>query len=163
MKHAWRREVLLRQHNVSKGCRGASGARFQSANCSFDRAFPADTPDAEWISTLSAEEDWIIISGDVRTSRNPGERAAWLESRLLAFFLAKGWTNQPLWEQAWRFVKWWPRIVEQAAWMKPPAGFIVPLKDSKLDKFELNPGHYQPRSRLARAMISSTTVVLASA
>lgn len=99
--------------------------------------FPADTPDAEWISTLSAEEDWIIISGDVRITRNPGERAAWLESRLLAFFLAKGWTNQPLWEQAWRFVKWWPRIVEQAARMKPPAGFIVPLKDSKLEQVRI--------------------------
>ena len=28
--------------------------------------FPADTPDATWISALGQEGDWIIISGDVR-------------------------------------------------------------------------------------------------
>ena len=58
--------------------------------------FPADTIDAIWISALSGEGDWVIISGDVRITRNHGERAAWLESKLLAFFLAKGWTSQPL-------------------------------------------------------------------
>ena len=99
--------------------------------------FPADTPDAEWISALSEEGDWVIVSGDVRITRNPGERAAWLESKLLAFFLAKGWTNQPLWDQAWRFVKCWPRIVEQASRIKPPAGFIVPLKESKLEQVRI--------------------------
>ena len=55
------------------------------------------------------------------------------ESKLLAFFLAKGWTNQSLWDQAWRFVKWWPSIVEQSRRIRPPAGFIVPLKGSKLE------------------------------
>ena len=99
--------------------------------------FPADTIDAIWISALSGEGDWVIISGDVRITRNHGERAAWLESKLLAFFLAKGWTSQPLWDQAWRFIKWWPRIVEQASRIKPPAGFIVPLKDSKLEQVRI--------------------------
>jgi PIN like domain len=99
--------------------------------------FPADTPDANWISALSDEGDWVIISGDVRITRNPGERAAWLESKLLAFFLAKGWTNQSLWDQAWRFVKWWPSIVEQSSRIKPPAGFIVPLKSSKLEQVRI--------------------------
>jgi hypothetical protein len=99
--------------------------------------FPADTPDAEWITALSEEGDWVIVSGDVRITRNPGERAAWLESKLLAFFLAKGWTNQTLWDQAWRFVKCWPRIVEQASRIKPPAGFIVPLKESKLEQVRI--------------------------
>ena len=95
--------------------------------------FSADTPDATWISALSEESDWIIVSGDVRITRNPGERAAWLESKLLAFFLAKGWTSQSLWDQAWRFVKWWPRIVDQSQRIRPPAGFIVPLNGSKLE------------------------------
>jgi hypothetical protein len=99
--------------------------------------FAADTPDATWISALSGENDWIIISGDVRITRNPGERAAWLESQLLAFFLAKGWTSQLLWDQAWRFIKWWPRIVEQSSRIRPPAGFIVPLKDSKLEQVRI--------------------------
>jgi PIN like domain len=99
--------------------------------------FPENTPDAEWISALSKEGDWIIISGDVRITRNPGEREAWLESKLLSFFLAKGWTNQSLWDQAWRFIKWWPRIVEQSSRIKPPAEFIVPLRDSKLEQVRI--------------------------
>lgn len=99
--------------------------------------FSADTPDAAWISVLSEEGDWVIISGDVRITRNSGERAAWLESKLLAFFLAKGWTNQPLWDQAWRFIKWWPGIVAQSLRVRPPAGFIVPLRDSKLEQVRI--------------------------
>jgi PIN like domain len=99
--------------------------------------FRAETPDTKWISALSGEGDWIVISGDVRITRNPGERAAWLESKLLAFFLAKGWTNQTLWDQAWRFIKRWPSIVEQSSRIKPPAGFIVPLKTSKLEQVRI--------------------------
>ena len=38
----------------------------------------------------------------VRISRNPGQRKAWRESNLVAIFLAKGWTNLLLWEQAWK-------------------------------------------------------------
>jgi hypothetical protein len=38
-----------------------------------------------------------------------------------------------LWEQGWRLVKWWPDIVEQSQRIKPPAGFFVPLKGSKLE------------------------------
>lgn len=94
--------------------------------------FSADTLDAVWISTLADEGDWIIVSGDVRITRNPGERQAWNESKLLAFFLARGWTSQALWDQAWRFIKWWPDIVDQSKRIRPPAGFIVPLKGSKL-------------------------------
>ncbi len=95
--------------------------------------FPPDTEDAVWITTLAGESDWIIISGDIRISKNEFERKAWLESGLTAFFLAKGWTNLKLWDQAWRLVRWWPDIVTQAAMIRSGAGFIVPLKSNKLE------------------------------
>jgi hypothetical protein len=95
--------------------------------------FPRDIPDVQWISTLASEGEWIIVSGDLRITRNPHEREAWLESRLLAFFFAKGWMNVPFWEQASRLVHWWPRIIDQAQKIAPPAGFIVPFKGSKLE------------------------------
>ncbi len=68
--------------------------------------FPPDTPDVTWIKSLAIEKDWVIVSGDLRISQNEFERLAWLESGLTAFFLAKGWSSLPLWDQAWRLVKW---------------------------------------------------------
>jgi hypothetical protein len=94
--------------------------------------FAPETPDVDWIKTLAAEGEWVIIPGDVRISQNQFECRAWLESGLTAFFLAKGWTGLKLWDQAWRFFKWWPDIVAQAARIRPGAGFIVPLRSSKL-------------------------------
>jgi hypothetical protein len=99
--------------------------------------FAPDTPDVNWIRTLGTEGDWVIISGDVRISQNQFERRAWLESGLTAFFLGKGWTTLKLWDQTWRFFKWWPDIVNQAARIRPGAGFIVPVKSSKLEQLRL--------------------------
>jgi hypothetical protein len=99
--------------------------------------FPADTPDVEWIRKLAAEAEWVIISGDVRISRNEFERRAWLESRMTAFFLAKGWTVLKLWDQAWRLMKWWPDIVAQAERISPGAGFTVPLRSTKLEQLRV--------------------------
>jgi hypothetical protein len=99
--------------------------------------FAPDTEDIDWIRALGNEGDWIIVSGDVRISRNEFERRAWLESRLTAFFLAKGWTNLKLWDQAWRFVKSWPDVVAQAGMIRPGAGFIVHLKSSRLEQLRV--------------------------
>ena len=94
--------------------------------------FRVETKDIDWIKILASEGNWIIVSGDIRISQNEFERKEWLNSGLTAFFFAKGWTAIKLWDQAWRLVKWWPAIVEQAERIQPGAGFIVPLKSTKL-------------------------------
>jgi len=99
--------------------------------------FAPDTEDVDWITALGAEGGWVIVSGDIRISQNQFERRAWLNSGLTAFFFAKGWTTISLWDQAWRLIKWWPAIVEQAARIRPGAGFIVPLKSSKLEQLRI--------------------------
>jgi hypothetical protein len=99
--------------------------------------FPADTRDVDWIRTLASEGDWVIVSGDIRISQNEFERREWLNSGLTAFFFAKGWTTIKLWDQAWRLIKWWPTIVDQAARIRPGAGFIVPLKSAKLQQLRM--------------------------
>jgi len=76
--------------------------------------FPADTKDTQWIAELGTEGGWVIVSADQRIFRNKHEREAWRSSGMTAFFLAKGWGNQQFWEQAWRLVRWWPRITEIA-------------------------------------------------
>jgi hypothetical protein len=95
--------------------------------------FPVDVEDLEWISELAREkENWIIISGDVRISRNKAEREAWLEAQLTAFFWEPGWENLPHWRKAATMVKWWPAISEQAVKIAPGAGFMIPVRSSRL-------------------------------
>jgi PIN like domain len=99
--------------------------------------FDPKTPDPVWISELAEEGDWVVISGDVRITRNPDERKAWSEAGLVGFFLAKGWTALPLWEQAWRFFKSWPQIAKIAPSMRPPAGFIVHVHSLKFEQLRI--------------------------
>ena len=89
--------------------------------------FEPGIPDVDWIRRLADERDWIIISGDVRITRNPHERRAWQQAKLTAFFLKKGWINQNLWVQAAKLILWWPDIMEQAKRVEPGAGFLVPV------------------------------------
>jgi hypothetical protein len=99
--------------------------------------FPPETKDVDWIRRLASEGDWVIISGDIRISQNEFERREWLNSGLTAFFFAKGWTSIKLWDQAWRLIKWWPAIVEQAEKIRAGAGFVVPLKSAKLEQLRV--------------------------
>ena len=48
--------------------------------------FEQQTEDVTWLEALGHEGEWIVISGDIRISRNPAEKAAWRESGLTAFF-----------------------------------------------------------------------------
>jgi hypothetical protein len=90
-------------------------------------SFQHDVADVDWIKKLGEDGDWIIISGDVRITRNVHEREAWKTSGLTAFFLPKQWSTHGMWEKTWRIVRWWPLVVEQANRVKSGAGFIIPL------------------------------------
>jgi len=92
--------------------------------------FERDTRDVEWISTIG-REDWIVVSGDMRISRNPVERAAWAEAGFTVFFLDDGWASRNFWTQAAELVRWWPIITTTARSCKPGAGFRLPFKGTK--------------------------------
>lgn len=100
--------------------------------------FQADTPDIDWLSSLAREGDWVIISGDIRITRNPHERKAWQEARLTSFFLPKGWMNIDPWIQASKLIRWWPDIMAQANRVAPGAAFVVPVKyNGKFEQLKL--------------------------
>ena len=90
--------------------------------------FDTAVMDVVWFGKLAKEGDWVVISGDLRITRNPHERKAWQDSQLTAFFLKKGWLNQTFWLQAAQLVRWWPHIMEQARSVAPGAGFLVPFQ-----------------------------------
>lgn len=93
------------------------------------RFFPS-TPDVEWIEALGREGGWIVISNDVRITRNVHERKAWQQSGLTAFFLKRAWSSQNYWLQAANLIRWWPDIMAQARKVSPGASFLVPFRYS---------------------------------
>ncbi len=87
--------------------------------------FAPNTPDEVWLLELGKEGGWIVISGDYRISRSAHERAAWKESKLTAFFLAKRWENLPLMEQHAKLSHCLPEILKHAEKARAGAGFMV--------------------------------------
>jgi hypothetical protein len=92
--------------------------------------FERNIADVDWISTIG-REDWIVVSGDVRISRNPVERAAWQEAGFTVFFLDDGWSSRNFWTQAAELIRWWPIIIETARNCARGSGFRLPFKGSK--------------------------------
>ncbi len=80
-----------------------------------DPRFIPTTSDIEWIQALGADDpSWIVISGDGRILRNKVEIAALREARLTFFCMTKQWMHMGIYEYAWKFMKIWPEIVENA-------------------------------------------------
>jgi hypothetical protein len=94
--------------------------------------FDPKTPDEEWLQQLGAEGGWVIVSGDLRISRNKDELNAWFESGMTAFFLDRGWAHLGFWEKTARLVQWWPRILEVLESVGSQVGYFVPVRGSKL-------------------------------
>jgi hypothetical protein len=94
--------------------------------------FRANTEDRVWMGALGSEGGWVVISADRRIYRNKLEREAWRQSRLVVFFLAPQWARSRNIEIAWRLLRWWPKIVDQARIVAPPAAFEVPFGSGRL-------------------------------
>src|SRR3546814_15637531 len=75
-----------------------------------------------------SEGDWSVSSADVKILKNPHEKEAWKASRLTVFFLTQSWSKQKLWENAWRLIRWWPRIVEMTEMVEAGAAYEIPPK-----------------------------------
>lgn len=87
--------------------------------------FPANAEDVVWMKALAGEEDWVIITADVRISRNPHEIRAWKEAGHTIFFLKPGWTDLTFWEQANKFTRCFPQIIAEAGRAASGDAFVV--------------------------------------
>ncbi|MGH7131068.1 MAG: hypothetical protein ACREJO_03890 [Phycisphaerales bacterium] len=88
--------------------------------------------DEHWIQELGSEQDWIVISGDIRIRTRPKERDALKNAKLTTFFLAEGYTGMDKWEQVRWLIDRWPEIVEAATRFGAGSTFRVP-KRGKLE------------------------------
>jgi hypothetical protein len=67
----------------------------------------------------------VIVTADIRISRNPHEVQAWKQAGHTIFFLKPGWTDLTFWDQAHKFTKCFAYLIEEAKRAHSGAGFIV--------------------------------------
>ncbi|WP_349255412.1 hypothetical protein [Spectribacter acetivorans] len=99
--------------------------------------FPPDTPDAEWITTLSDEGGWCVITKDRLTKGL--ERQVLARAGLVVFLLDRSWKNHQFWASSVQLCRWWPRVVEQAERLSGGAILQVPWNVSGKGKFKQVP------------------------
>jgi hypothetical protein len=94
----------------------------------FDTA--VSVPDTEWLSVLASQGGWAFVSDDHRLYRNPQERAAMLEARVIGFFLEPAWRKRNVteYERAARLILWLPRLAQQCEIIEPPAAYRLPFR-----------------------------------
>lgn len=94
--------------------------------------FGPGVTDLQWISTLSREGSWVVLSGDRRISRNKAEYNAFRASRLIGFFLSAGLYKAPLVKQAERILALWSGIETFAERAQPGSMFELPMTSSRI-------------------------------
>jgi PIN like domain len=99
--------------------------------------FPRNAPDIDWITALSTEGRWTIISGDRRITRNRAEYHAFRSSRLIGFFLSKGLGKAPVIKQTERLLALWPSIETLSSTVAPGAMFELPLRSTRIEQLRL--------------------------
>ena len=101
-----------------------------------DSRFTEHTQDTEWIEAISRDaERPIVVSGDCKILKRPDEVAALQQSSLTFFCLADHWTDFPIYDMAWKFLKVWPEIVKEAAVAEPTVFQVCGGKSLKVEKY----------------------------
>ena len=74
------------------------------------RKFGPKVDDADWISALSAEGRWVVVSGDAKIARRKSEQAAFRNSRLIGFFFAPALSRSKVTKQMQRMLALWDDV-----------------------------------------------------
>jgi hypothetical protein len=103
-----------------------------------DPRLTATTPDVEWIRALGADDPpWVVVSGDGRILRNKAELAALKEAGLTFFCMSKAWMHMKIHEYAWKFVKVWPDVVDNAKGIAPRLFEVGGGSGLKIERIDL--------------------------
>lgn len=89
--------------------------------------FGPSVKDAEWISRISAEGRWVVISGDAKIAKRRSEQLAFRNSRLIGFFLAPALNGAKITRQMQRLLALWDDIENIAGRMAGGAMHEVPI------------------------------------
>jgi hypothetical protein len=90
--------------------------------------FQTNTPDIQWITTLSQEGQWVVISGDRRITKNRAEYHTFRNSNLIGLFLSSGLYKAPVIKQMERILALWPNIELVPRTVQGGAMYELPMK-----------------------------------
>jgi hypothetical protein len=99
--------------------------------------FRRTATDLEWIQQLSAEDRWIVISGDRRITRNRAEYGAFQNSRLVGFFLSRGLHKATVIKQFERILAHWDNIETIEGHAGGGAIFELPMTTTRIRQLKL--------------------------
>ena len=97
--------------------------------------FERDAKDLVWISALTGDGPWYIVSIDRFDKQHGAEREAIRRAGHTVFVLDSQWSRHGFWLQTERFVRWWPQIVAYATLVSGGA-YRVPWAHSPQSKFQ---------------------------
>jgi len=100
------------------------GHTFEHARRKYER----DPGDIVWMGDLARDGDWIVVTADDSIRRNPAERQAWINMGQTPFFMQPTWMKVPCEEQAWRLLRWLPRLLSHASTERCGTGLSLPLR-----------------------------------
>ncbi len=84
--------------------------------------------DVEWMAALrETGDDWLVITGDLRISKNRPERLAFAKANLKGIALAPGYQSLRVHQQASIILWRWPDIENAVAQFQPPFLFELPV------------------------------------
>lgn len=84
--------------------------------------------DVTWIADLRASpDDWLVLTGNLRISRNRPERLAYAQANLKGIALAPAFQHMPMHQRASTILWRWPDIENAAARFRPPFLFELPI------------------------------------
>ena len=99
--------------------------------------FSRDARDIEWITALSREGQWVVISGDRRIARNRAEYHAFRNSNLIGLFLSEGLYKAPVAKQMERLLALWPTIETVCSTVQGGAMFELPVRSTRLRQMKI--------------------------
>jgi hypothetical protein len=126
-------------HNISPAMARAFRELFRGEHevIALTERFKPDTPDTEWISALSRDGHWVVISGDRRITRNHAEYHAFRNSNLIGFFLSKALYKSKVTRQMERLLALWDNIENVARTVEGGALFELPMRSTRLRQLKI--------------------------
>lgn len=99
--------------------------------------FRGNVSDVEWISGLSRDGRWLVISEDRRITRNHAEYAAFRTSRLVGVFLTSAVHKAPVVKKMERILAVWPALEILSETVEGGAMFELPISGNRLRQLRL--------------------------
>jgi hypothetical protein len=87
--------------------------------------FPENAKDIDWIKSLSEDGKWVVISGDQRITKNKAEKLVFKNSKLIGFFMSRGFFKKGPVIQVARLLLQWNKLEDLVNAVDPGAAFQI--------------------------------------